>query len=511
MYNYNSVRKYLNLTEAEVAFLITIEKQISIMADLSRADVLLYGRQSPLEAIVLAHAQPHSIAHVYSKNQEGRVVNLREKPEIKRALIHGKRQKEKGGYISEGAPVVKQSLPIYFPPPLYPTPRDSKRSSKPRVIATLVIVTNLLEHERHRLRNKVIRRAIKKLQTMVCYGQLQGVDRLTSFGEQDGIVFVDNEGMIRYVSGVANNLYRKIGYKDTLVGRPLAHLETEDEALRKLGLSQNSCIEQEIEEADRIWIRKVLPLTTYPSMLWRWFTIFNRATPARKYGVLITLHDDTESRRQDREIQIKNAMIQEIHHRVKNNLQTIAGLLRMQARRTESEEARLVLAETQNRILSIAVIHEFLSNESADIINIREVSQKIVTQFQQGVLNPDQDIRFEISGDSISIPPRQATACSLIMNELLQNAIEHGFAHQKSGHVYINLEDNGDTAIIRVVDNGPGMPDNFAIEQSKSLGLQIVKTLVESDLKGQLELENHVNEDEGLTVSITFPKIIRGG
>ncbi|MBN1217418.1 MAG: histidine kinase N-terminal domain-containing protein [Anaerolineae bacterium] len=509
---YKLVCDYLELTEDETTFLQTIEQQLGILADLSRADVLLYGRQSPLEAVVLTHAQPHSIAHVYSKNQQGRVVNLREKPEIKRALLHGQRQKDKGGYISEGAPVFKRALPIYFPPLGCDKSEEQKKPGRSRVIAALVIVTNLLEYERHRRRNKVFRKAIKKLQEMVWCGQLWGTEDLSPFGEQDGIIFIDCDGIIRYASGVAANLYRKLGYKDALIGRHLSHLETADEEVRQLALAENRCIERESEEAEGFWIRKVLPLKTYSLTRWGWPNPFKPGTSKQRYGVLITLHDDTESRRQDREIQIKNAMIQEVHHRVKNNLQTIAGLLRMQTRRTESEEARQVLTETQNRILSIAVIHEFLSNESADIINIKEVGHKIVAQLRQGVLSPDQQIEFKITGDSISIPPRQATACSLIMNELLQNAIEHGFPDEKSGFIHINLEDGGDEAIISVTDNGRGLPDDFTLEQTKSLGLQIVKTLVESDLKGQLELRNGIidsggiSDAGGLSVKIIFPK-----
>jgi two-component sensor histidine kinase len=508
---YDAVRKYLNLSEAEIAFVQTIEQQMGIMADLSRADVLLYGRRSEEEAVILAHAQPHSIAHVYSRNQVGRVVNLNEKEEVKRALVYGSRRKEQGGYISEGAPVVKQALPIYFPPLICPSPCEETQLHKPRVVAALIIVTNLLEYERHRLRNKVFRQALQKLQTMVWCGQLQGIEGLSPFGEQDGIIFTDREGIIRYVSGVANNLYRKLGYKDTLIGRYLSQLETEDEELRRLALAQNRCLEQETEEADRVWIRKVLPLVAYPSIHWRWFKVFNGAMPERRYGVIITLHDDTESRRQDQEIQIKNAMIQEVHHRVKNNLQTIAGLLRMQARRAKSDEARFILNETLHRILSIAVIHEFLSNESSNIINIKEVSHKIVAQLQQGVLNPDKEIRFEITGESIHLPPRQATACSLIINELIQNAIEHGIAHEKVGLIQINLEDSGDEAMISVTDNGSGLPGDFQMDQTKSLGLQIVKTLVENDLKGQLLLNNNVNNDQGLSVNIKFPKTTFGG
>jgi two-component sensor histidine kinase len=505
---YDAVTNYLKLNEAEVAFLHHIEKQMGIMADLSRADVLLYGRHEVLNSTMLAHAQPHSIAHVYSKSQVGRQVKLTESRQeiIKRALLLGQ-QKEQGGYISEGAPVVKKTFPIFYPP--LPCNQRGDHDGRPHIIAALVVVTNLLEYERLRLRSKVFRKALKKLQTMIWYGELKGAERLSPFAEQDGLIFVDSEGIVRYVSGVAGNLYRKLGYKDTLMGRPLSEMETADEELRKQAISQNQCIEVETKEANHIWIRKLLPLETFSSP-YRYLPFFKPNISPKRYGVIIALHDDTDSRRQDQELQIKNAMIQEVHHRVKNNLQTIAGLIRMQTRRTESDEARAVLTETQQRILSIAVIHEFLSNESSNIINVKEVCQKIVTQLQYGVVSADQDIQFIVSGDKISIPPRQATACSLIINEVLQNAIEHGFANENEGLVQINLEDTGDEAIIRVVDNGHGVADDFDVETSQNLGLQIVRTLVENDLKGQIEFANSNNTGEGLSVTITFPKTVGG-
>jgi two-component sensor histidine kinase len=183
----------------------------------------------------------------------------------------------------------------------------------------------------------------------------------------------------------------------------------------------------------------------------------------------------------------------------------------MQARRVKSEEARLVLDEALNRILSVAVIHEFLSSEGPNIINIKEVSQRIITQFQHGMLNPEKEIRLELHGEPIYLPARQATACSLIINELLQNAVEHGFEHKQQGFVRLNLEDTGDEVIIKVIDNGDGIPDDFQLEQADSLGYQIVRTLVEGDLKGQIQMQNAKNNGDGLAVTISFPKSLFRG
>lgn len=499
---YEAVYHCLNLNEASIEFLHTVERQMGIVADLSRADILLYGRKTEKEAIVLAHARPHSLAHVYNKNREGYVVTSEQRPEVLRTLITGQPQKEQRSTISEGAPVVRLALPVIFPSPL--ARDDHQAQNKPLVVATLIIVTNLIEYERHRLRSQVFRVALKKLQTMLCYGQVFGAEELSSFGEQDGIVFVDTFGVVQYMSGIAANLYRRLGYKENLVGQRLADLETSDEEVRRVALAQNRCVEQEVKEGDRFWIYKVLPLTSYSTNRWRWF---HPSLLPRPFGVMIALHDDTESRRQDQEIRVKNAMIQEVHHRVKNNLQTIAGLLRLQARRVKSEEARQVLDETLHRILSIAVIHEFLSNENSNIINIKEVGIRILHQLRQGMLNPEKQVMLELVGEPIYLPARQATACSLIINELVQNAIEHGFEHKQEGLVQVNLADEGDQVIIKVVDNGDGLPADFQIGQADSLGLHIVKILVEEDLKGKIDFQ----DGSGVTVTITFPKTLFRG
>ncbi len=511
----NAAVECLDLTRPTLDFLKTIEQQMAIVADLSRADLLLYCQKSQQEVTILAHAQPHSLAHVYSSNRAGRTVGVDYRPEVLQALKSGKRQKEQRSFISEGAPVIRQAIPISFPPRCLSLPGQTRQNKwpkqQPQVIATLIIATNLIEYERHRFRSRIYRQAIIRLQAMLLCGQIPGAEELSSFGEQDGIIFTDHEGVIRYASGIAANLYRRIGYKETLVGRHLVDLDTGDEELRREALVQKRCLEWAAEEGDRFWVRKAIPLVAYPSPYWSWLNIFGPSRFAKENGAFILLHDDTEIRHREREIRIKNAMIQEVHHRVKNNLQTIAGLLRMHARRVKSEEARLVLDEALNRILSVAVIHEFLSSDSSNIINIKEISNRIISQLQQGILNPDKVIQMEAVGDSIRLPARQATACALIINELIQNALEHGFEHKQEGLIRVNLEDNGDEVIIKVADNGGGVPENFQMDQAESLGLQIVKILVEGDLQGHIELEKGIDNGEGLCVKIAFSKAIFRG
>ena len=507
--------KGLDLSDEEGTYLQVIESQMGIVADLSRADLLLYAKKGHNEFVILVHAQPHSLAHVYNRGRAGTVIPVSHRPEIAQTLSHGRVHKDQRSIIAEGAPVVRETLPLYYPPAPSPISREyynyNYKHRKQRVIAALVIVTNLIEHERHKFRSDVYRRQLRKLQTMLLGGLVHGAETLSPFGEQDGILFADTDGIIRYTSGIGANLYRRVGYIDTLVGRHLKALHTNEDELAKEALAQKRCLEQEAQEGERYWVRKIIPIINYSPAHYSWYRRLSLISLPKFSGILIVLHDDTEIRRRDKELRIKNAMIQEVHHRVKNNLQTIAGLLRMQTRRVKSDEAKIALDEALNRILSVAVIHEFLSSEGSSIINIKEVGSRIVAQFQQGMLHPDLQLRLTLTGDTVYLPARQATACSLIINELLQNSLEHGFANRKKGCIRVNLEDTGEEVIITVADDGTGVADDFTLDQAKSLGLQIVRILVEDDLKGEIHLHKGTENGDGLMVEVVFPKTIFEG
>jgi len=199
---------------------------------------------------------------------------------------------------------------------------------------------------------------------------------------------------------------------------------------------------------------------------------------------------------------------------VKNNLQTIAAILRIQARRCASDEARQHLGDAVNRILSMSVIHEYLSQDEHRPINIRDLCLRIISQAQQVAVNPGQQVQIEVNGPNIRLPAGQATAAALVMNELLLNAIEHGLQGRSHGQVTIQLEDMGDRVQLLVEDDGPGVPEDFQPSQSRSLGLQIINTLVTDDLKGNLSFEavrgkedgDDASVSRGTRVVIAFPK-----
>jgi two-component sensor histidine kinase len=181
----------------------------------------------------------------------------------------------------------------------------------------------------------------------------------------------------------------------------------------------------------------------------------------------------------------------------------VAAVLRMQIRRSNDQQLRQILQDSVSRILSMAVVHEYLSREEGQAINIREVAQRIIQQTKQGVLSPDKQIRIVLQdGHNLYLPSRQATACALVINELLQNSVEHGYEERNIGTISVELVDEGDRVRIVLADDGEGLPPDCERGQISSLGLQIVQTLVQHDLQGSLEMTSL----EGVQAIVQFPK-----
>jgi two-component system, sensor histidine kinase PdtaS len=219
----------------------------------------------------------------------------------------------------------------------------------------------------------------------------------------------------------------------------------------------------------------------------------------------VAIEDVTDELQKEQELKIKVAMIQEIHHRVKNNLQTIAALLRLQARRTSATEVADQLRESIGRILSIAVVHEFLSRDETSAINIHEVANRILAEVRNGILDHARPISLGLEGTRrFTLPAQQATSCALIINELVQNAVEHAFVGLPAGSIVVRLVEQGDSLYIEIQDDGRGLPHGFDPLSQGGLGLQIVRSLVREDLKGEFELI----DGQGVRAVVSFPKWI---
>jgi two-component system, sensor histidine kinase PdtaS len=208
-------------------------------------------------------------------------------------------------------------------------------------------------------------------------------------------------------------------------------------------------------------------------------------------GALILLRDVTELRHRERELLTKDATIREIHHRVKNNLQTVAALLRLQARRLQAPEARAALQEAVRRVGSIAIVHETLSHAPDEVVDFDDIAGRVAMMAAE-VSAPEARVKPGLSGEFGLLPAAVATPLALVLTELLQNALQHGFTRPtgtpRGGKLDVTARRMNGQLTVTVTDNGTGLPDDFDLNSTTSLGLQIVRTLVVAELGGRLEV-----------------------
>jgi two-component system, sensor histidine kinase PdtaS len=215
-----------------------------------------------------------------------------------------------------------------------------------------------------------------------------------------------------------------------------------------------------------------------------------------------TLANQTALAIENARLVINAAVVREMHHRVKNNLQTIAMLLRLQLSAARDLRAEDVLAETINRILSIAAVHETLSEQGLRVVDVKDVLERAIRSIGETMSTGGKGIFIEVEGDRLVLPSREATSLALATSELVQNAVKHAFTGRASGKILVHLQIGTDDSLVVVEDDGKG---NTRFEgKSKGLGLQIVEALVNDDLKGRFEL---VSTLTGTRAIIRFPNI----
>lgn len=314
-------------------------------------------------------------------------------------------------------------------------------------------------------------------------GSVRQYERLSP---EDGLMVVDAQKVIIAVNNKARHIFQVLHVADVLGRR------TNDLAINwpLVGMVIDTGIAESKQffMHGRLLLMKVLPVPARP----------------KSNCAIVILQDITELHKKDEELLIKSAVIKEIHHRVKNNLQTIVSLLRLQERRTESSEAKSILQDCIGRVNSIAVVHEYLSQQGDGMIDVGKVAKSIYQALVSSMLNSDFVLETDFATDNVLLPSEKATSIALILNELLQNAIEHAFAGRTNGKLTVRFNDSGSCYELLIADNGVGLPPDFAWQQSSSLGLKIIKTMAEADLKGSFALVPLA--DGGVQASVIIPK-----
>ena len=296
----------------------------------------------------------------------------------------------------------------------------------------------------------------------------------------DGLIRLDPTGRVLYASPNALSAFRRLGATgaitgerfDALLGPSLRDpldtgylVEKVDAAVAGVNVGG-----QEVEGGGATVMFRPLPLIPHGERL----------------GALVLLQDVTELRRRDRQIMSKDATIREIHHRVKNNLQTVAALLRMQARRVSAPQARVALEEAMRRVSAIALVHETLSVAGEDELDFDEVVDRLLGVLSE-VTGASGRVALRRTGSFGVLTAAIATPLVLVLAELVQNSVEHGFGDTGSGTVEISANRERTVLTVVVIDDGAGLPATFDPDRSDRLGLQIIRTLADAELHTSVE------------------------
>lgn len=442
-----------------------------LLADLSFADYLMWVRRDDGMLVCVAQVRPNTAPTVLLKDSVGRLATPQELPIVAAAF--------ESGVIDastvagrDGAPGLRvEAVPVRH---------------ENNVVAALTHQTSLTPRQASPLETAYVACAVDLLH-MLSEGTFPNVGDMamsrSSPRAGDGFIRLDETGVVTFASPNAISALHRMGLTAEIEGRNLVSVtrplisdpfeaqELSDHVRDSLG--GGSSMRMEVDAGGAAVLLRTLPLVVHGVAV----------------GAAVLIRDVTEVKRRDRALLSKDATIREIHHRVKNNLQTVAALLRLQARRTSNPEGREALIESVRRVSSIALVHDALSMSVDEEVNLDEVIDRILP-IMNDVATPDisdAPIRINRVGELGVLDADRATALIMVITELVQNAIEHAFDTPTArGCVTIRAERSARWLDVIVQDDGRGLPEGFSLEKSDRLGLQIVRTLVAAELDGSL-------------------------
>ena len=457
------------LTRPEAEHLRSLCQSWQLLADLSFSDLLLYVQGAAEESFeICAQLRPFTSQTLYPQDMVGTNVTQPEQPIEERAFREGRIWAQDDPVLVDGVPIRMDAVPVR---------RDG------RVIAVVTKEGSPATSRRPGRLERVYLDAADHVSRMICEGRFPFPD--TPSGEWprvgDGLLVLDEEARITWASPNALSSLRRLGVAQNVLGRHLDTLGVGETAINE-ALVTRRLLDGELARGDSFVRIRMVPLVEGDGAV----------------GALVLARDVSELRQKDRVILVKDATIREIHHRVKNNLQTIASLLRLQARRVRSEEAKDALNESVLRIGSIALVHETLSVNPQDTAEFGEVARRIGQMVADGMVLPTQEIEVKVSGQAGPLGADLATPLAVTLAELLQNAIEHAFPDERSGTIKVELAREDEMVVLVVWDDGVGISDH--VLGGARLGLQIVRSLIE-ELGGSMT----VGADVGTRVEIRVP------
>src|SRR5882757_4373772 len=484
-----------SLDDAQVSHVQRLVGEWQLLADLSFSDLLLWVPIAESTFLCAEQCRPTTGPTAYLNDQVGMMTMGSRATPMRIAQAERRIYREADPDWDGDLPIRREAIPIQH---------DGK------VLGVLGRDSNLASVRSPSQLELAYLQSAADLAAMVADGTFPGPEGEYEEGVGprvgDGLLRVEPDGTILYASPNALSAFRRLGVTGNVLGEPIDTLTST--------IADDPFDASDLAAAVRDAVDGGNP--TGLEVDGGGATVAFRALPLHPrgevLGALILMHDVTDVRRRDRQIMSKDATIREIHHRVKNNLQTVAALLRLQARRVAQPEARSALEESMQRISSIALVHDTLSVSVDEAVPFDEIVDRLLAMLAD-VTGSAGRLRLRRDGTFGEVPAEIATALVLVLTELVQNAVEHAFPARDGGREGGTVEVSAWRArgrmTVRGSDDGVGLPPGVAADKSDRLGLQIVRTLVSAELRGSLELrsreDGHSGAQAEVTLSLTRP------
>ncbi len=459
--------RYAHLDAPDLEWLHLLVGDWQVVSDLTFADLVMWLPTDDGDFVAIAQCRPSTGATVHYDDIVGSHAPEGQRPQLQSSLteVRALRSREPRWY---GAYAVREEA--------VPVVRAG------RAIAVIARQTNLGgARTPSRLELNYVE-AGDDLMGMISRGEFPAPNSATGPRRGaprvgDGLVRLNSEGEVLFSSPNALSCFHRLGALGDLVGRSLV------EVVADL-IEQNSPVDES------------MPLVVMGRAPWRTdieargVALSLRAVPltehGQRVGAVLLCRDVSELRRRERELITKDATIREIHHRVKNNLQTVAALLRLQSRRMSTPEAKDALAEAMRRVSTIALVHETLSQTLDETVPFDDLVGRSL-RLAADVASAGAHVRTVVKGTFGLVSAEDATALALVLTELVTNAVEHGLSGRGNGTVEVLAQREENHLRVVVADDGVGLPEGVGGGAGSGLGTQIVSTLVTNELRGTIE------------------------
>jgi two-component sensor histidine kinase len=463
------IRDVAELSVEESEYLRSLCSSWQVLADLSFSDLLLYvRRENGDEFQIVAQLRPLTSQTLYPTDMVGTRVTQPEQPIVERAFREGRVWRQDDPVLLDGIPIQMDAVPVR---------RDGK------VIAVVTKEGSPATSRRPGRLEQIYLEAAGSLSDMIA----EGLFPFFPLPEGDwprvgeGLLVLGEEGVIRWASPNAISSLHRLGVSANILGRDLDGLGVGETPVGG-AMREQRVFDGELVRGDTFVRFRVVPLIEGGASV----------------GAVVLVRDITEVRQKERVISVKDATIREIHHRVKNNLQTIASLLRLQGRRLSSDEAKSALAESVLRVGAIALVHEALSEAPSEMADFGDIARRISMMVSEGLVSPEKEIEIKVTGSTGPLGAEIATPLAVTVTELIQNAVEHAFPDAREGTISVELTREDENVVAVVRDDGVGMKEEPAA--GSRLGLQIVRSLI-AELGGSVDIAS----DGGMRAEVRVP------